>query len=713
MARTLEGASFGAARPARAAQELPLAAAIVGILLVILVPLPTGAVDFLLVGNIAVSLMVLMTAACISRPLEFNVFPSLLLVITFYRLALNVATTRLILSNAGDAGLAAAGGVVRAFAEFVAGQNVVVGLVIFAILVVVQFVVITRGATRISEVAARFTLDAMPGKQLAIDGELSGGLIGEDEARRRRAELEREADFYGAMDGASKFVRGEAVAALLITTVNLVGGFAIGVLERGMRLEEAAATFSRLTVGDGLVSQIPALMVSVGSALLVTRSSGGEGFALDLRRQLVRDERLFFAAGAFLVALVPAGLPPVPLAAASFGCFAVGFLLRRKEEGPRAVEEPETAAAEPAPAPAGDDRIRSLLAVEPIEVEIGYRLLVLVEEARGGDLVRRLAEIRERLALDLGLVLPPIRVRDNTRLHPREYAVHIRGTCVGRWRIHPDRVMVLPDAETADLPGAAEGTDPVTGKRCLWVEAEVVALGPGGSLPFRGARDVLAEHLERLLRLHAADLLTREEVSRLLADLRRKSPALVDELVPGVLKIGEIHKVLQNLLRERVSIRNLEQILEALADRAERTRDAGELTEAARSVLAPSISARLADRNRTLRASLLDPALEEFLQNSLEKTDSGTRLAVEPEMEEALAESMSKALSDMEAKGLPPVLVCSGLVRKHLRDIASRAVPMATVLSYGEVSGGQRLEAFASVSLDSGSLRPKGEIHEL
>ncbi len=685
--------------PLSRGSDLILVAGILGTLLVLLAPLPPVLMDVLLLVNLTGSLVILLTAACTARALDFSAFPSLLLVMTFFRLALNVATTRLILGNAAERGLSAAGGVVEAFARFVAGSNLAVGIVIFAIIVVVQFIVITKGTTRISEVAARFTLDAMPGKQLGIDADLAAGSISEEEARRRRKEMGGEAALYGAMDGASKFVRGEAVAGIFVTLTNILGGFFLGTVYHGMDVSSAAGLFTRLTLGDGLVTQVPALMVSVATALLVTKGAGTESIGRELGRQLFASDKVFFSAAAFLLVLLPSGLPRLGLLAGAFACTAAGMLLRRGGPAEKdSVEEPHGGRGGDTEAP--DQKARSLLVLEPIELEIGFRLIGLVDEARGGDLMARLARVRERIALDLGLVVPPIKVMDNTRLHPAEYSIKLRGNGVGRWRLRPGRYLLSTEAGAPQgIPGTP-GIDPVTGRPGLWVDESQCPAAASAGYRLRKVPEIIAEHLDRVIRMHAADVLTREEVSRLISDLRKRAPALVDELIPGTLKLGEVHKVLQGLLREQVSIRDLETILETLADHGDRTRSTFELTEHVRRELARTICGSLAGRDGAIRAVLLDPALEEFLQSSVEKAERGLRLAIEPEMAEALVASITAAVNRFEPSREPVVLACSGMIRAHLRDLVARKVLHLFVLAYEEVTEDFRLEEHGTVALE-------------
>jgi flagellar biosynthesis protein FlhA len=681
--------------------EAVISAGVIAVLFVILVPLPSFLVDALLVVNITFSLMVLMTAACVARPLDFSAFPSVLLVATFLRLALNVATTRLILGRAQDDGLSAAGRVVEAFAGLVTGGNLVVGFILFVIIVIVQFVVITKGTTRISEVAARFTLDALPGKQIAIDSDLASGLIAREEARSRRQEVSRESDFYGAMDGASKFVRGEAIAGILILCANVAGGFILGTIYHGMDAASAADVFTRLTVGEGLANQIPALMVSVGAALLVTKSAaGGEKAARGLGEQIFLSDRRFFIGACFLLALLPTGIPKPLLIAGAVGCAAIGLSLRPRLAAATAERDDAEAVRPPPPAgEAPEEKARSLLVVEPMVLEIGYRLVGLVDAPGESGLMGRLLRLRERIAGELGLVLPPVKVRDDTRLHPLEYSIKLRGNAVAHGRVRPDRAFVPLHGARAEGVDGERGVDPLTGAEGIWLREEEAFESGEGSLP-RSAPEIIAGHLDGVIRARAAEVLSREEVSRLIGDLRRRAPAIVDELIPGSLRIGDVHKVLQSLLREQVSIRDLETILETLADHAGESRDTAELTEHARRALSRTICGSLAGRDGTIRAIFLDPALEEFLQGSVERTERGVRLALEPELEETLVESVVESLQRLDGPRRPRVLVCSAMVRPLLRGLIARKAPLAAVLAYEEVSEDYRLEPCGSVAVE-------------
>ncbi len=679
--------------------DLILAGGILAILLVIVVPLPSLLLDALLILNIGGSTLLLLSVVCAARPLDFSTFPSALLLVTFFRLALNIASTRLILGNADTGGVSAAGEVIEAFSAFVAGSNLIVGFVVFVILVVVQFIVITKGTTRISEVAARFSLDAMPGKQLSIDGDLAAGTITEAEARKLRRYLSEEASFYGSMDGASKFVRGEAVAGIFIVLTNLLGGFFLGTLYYGMDLGTAASVFTRLSLGDGFVTQVPALMVSVATALLVTRSANKEVLGRELGSQLFLSERTLFAAAAFLVLLLPSGLPVWGLLMGAALCCGSGYLALRHRSG----RDPLTAEPEgqnPSKSESPDARARSLLVLEPIELEIGFRLVGLVDDAQGGDLMARLSRVRENVAVEMGLVVPAIKVIDNTRLHPTEYSIKLRANRVGRWRVRPGKWLVSAEAGPPHGIQGSSGPDPVTGKPGLWIDDAQCSQAADMGYRVRKVSEVIADHLDSLIRMHASEVLTREEVSRLIHDLRKRAPALVDELIPGTLKLGDVHKVLQLLLREQVSIRDLETILETLADHGDRTRDTRELTERVRRALSRSICISLAKRDGSIHAALFDPALEEFLQGSMEKSERGLRLAIEPEMAETLVDSIVEQVSRLGNAKQPPVLACSGLIRSHIRDLIAGRVPLCSVLAYEEVGEEFRLESSGTIVLE-------------
>ncbi|MBL9125854.1 MAG: FHIPEP family type III secretion protein, partial [Planctomycetaceae bacterium] len=600
-------------------QDLLLPVALLGCVAVILVPLPAGLMDVLLAGNVSLAVLTLLTAVYVLTPLEFSIFPSLLLGATLARLVLNVAITRLILTRADADGLEAAGGVVRSFGQFVAGDDVVVGIVIFVIILVIQFVVITKGSTRISEVAARFALDGMPGRQMAIDADLSAGLIDEREAQRRRTEVTRQADFYGAMDGASKFVRGDAVAALVITVINIVGGLSIGIFKHNMGLAEASSLYTKLTIGDGLVSQVPALLTSLAAGLLVTRSTTATDLPREFLSQLLVRPRTLALTSGFLGLLIFTNLPKIPLAL--LGLAAVGLALRLTRQERQAA----AAAAQPAAAPAApsEEKIENFLAVDPMELEIGRGLIRLADPRRGGDLLERVQRVRQRVAAEIGIILPKVRIRDNMRLAANQYRIKISDAVVAEGTLQPGRYLAI---ESAAMNGSVPGTpaaDPVSGTPAVWIDAGDCDQAEGYGYRLADAASVLTAHLTEVVGRHADEILTRDGTKHLVEQLRQSSPAVVDELIPGQLKLAEVQTILQMLLRERVPVRHLGPILEALGDYAPRTREPAALAELVRQRLARVICARYRDEQNRLRVVTLDPALEEELAAALEPGSAG------------------------------------------------------------------------------------------
>ncbi|MBN1420113.1 MAG: flagellar biosynthesis protein FlhA [Planctomycetes bacterium] len=671
------------------------------VLVVIIVQLPPVLMDVLLVVNLTIAVVILLTTIYVEKPLEFSVFPSLLLMTTFYRLALNIATTRLILGRTGEAGetTTSAGRVVQAFGEFVAGNNVVVGFVVFSIIVIIQFVVITKGATRISEVAARFTLDAMPGKQLSIDADLNAGLIDEATARKRREAVTREADFYGAMDGASKFVRGDAIAGVIITLVNIVGGLLIGTLWRGMDLRTASEVFARLTIGDGLVSQVPAVVISISAGLIVTRSTARADLGTDVVGQVFANPKALGITGGFLILLLASGLPKLVLIGAAAFCGSVAYFLRSTRKSARREEEAAARKAAEKPAPeAIKDRV---LALDPLELEVGYGLVPLVDSASGGDLLARIGMIREKIAADLGFVVPAIRIRDNLELKPQEYAIKLRGIPIARATIQPGHHLAMDTGEARERIDGIETTEPAFGLRAIWIPEAHRARAEALGYTVVDPPSVIATHLTEILRRHAGDLLTREEVASLLEKVKKTSPAVVNELVPDVLKAGDIQKVLQNLLRERISIRDLETILETLADWAPRTKDPEILTEYARHALGRAISHTHRDADGRIHAVALDPVLEDFVEKATERTDRGARLSLNPELANAVVARTAEELEKLLASGRPPVVVCAPQVRSQVRKLLERQIQGLAVLSYGEIVREVPLEIVGTVRMET------------
>jgi flagellar biosynthesis protein FlhA len=668
--------------------QIGVPAAVVGIVVMMVVPLPTVLLDLLLVINLAGAIVVLLSSMHVRRALDFSVFPSLLLIATLFRLALNVSSARLVLLHAD------AGKVIASFGHFVVGGSVVVGLVVFLILTVIQFIVITNGAGRVAEVGARFTLDAMPGKQMAIDADLNSGLVTEDEARRRRREVAAEADFYGAMDGASKFVKGDAIACLIITVINLFGGFVIGVVQKGMDIREAISTYSLLTVGDGLVSQIPALLISIASGLVVTRAATDADMGTDLVSQLGRQVQVLRVAGSCiaLMAIVP-GIPKVPF-------LAVGgaLWLASARVGGAGDEEEAEAPGAGAPAGGGDtpEELAVGMRVEPLELEIGCGLMDLVDPGRGGDLLDRVRALRRKVAMELGVVIPPVRTRDNIDLLPAGYAIRVHGVEVGRGEAPAGFVLVLGERPVG-IPGTAT-QDPVFGLDASWVPAEFAAQAElsGATVVDRGS--VVTAHLAEVVRRHAGRLLSRQDVKLLVEAVRATDPVVAEELGSASLSLAEVQRVLQSLLDEQVPVRDLVRILEVLSERARATKDPEVLIESVRSALGPAISAGHAAAGR-LPVVTLDSLLEHSLLEAVRAGDGGAFLALDPEVAERLLLQVSSIVTAAEQQGRQPVLLCAAHLRPALRRLVRNVNPELPVLSYAEIGAQLELESVGVVSL--------------
>jgi len=666
------------------------------LIFVLLVPLPTVALDFLLLTNMLLTTVILMTVMYLRAPLEFSSFPSLLLAMTLFRLVLNTATTRLILSNGGQ-GTAAAGRVVEAFGLFVAANSLAVGVIIFLIITIIQFVVITKGATRIAEVAARFTLDGMPGKQMAIDADLNAGSIDEAEARRRRLEISREADFYGAMDGASKFVRGDAIAGIIITFVNLLGGLYVGMVDHGLSLSQCLDIYSKLTIGDGLVSQIPAFILSVAAGMLVTRSTGQTNLGEEVLGQLVARPIALALATGFLAVLLLTPLPKVPLVSMAAGCGVLAWVLRRQEVAAahKAVEQRVREQAQP-------PKIETHLLVDPLELQVGFALVRLVDRARGGDMLDRIAGLRKQLATDLGLVVPPVRIRDNVNLEPNQYAVLLRGQEVARGEVFPDQFLAVDSGVAGEpLPGL-EVREPAFGLRAWWLTAEHREQAERRNFTVVEASGVLATHLTEVIKRHAAELLSRADTQRLLDNLKQRNAALVDEVVPNLLKVGDVQKVLQNLLRERVPIRDLETILETLGDWAPKTKDIEVLTEYVRNALARTLCGQYKDAHNTIHAVTLDPATEDYLQGNIQRLEYGSTLTVPPDRQAELALKIRRQVESASGStgGAPVVILCSPQVRLWVRRVIEPVLPHTPVLALNEIIRGVDVRAHGVVGLE-------------
>jgi flagellar biosynthesis protein FlhA len=673
--------------------DMAAAVLVVVVIVMMIVPLPTILIDFAITANIAGALAILVASMYVPKAIDFASFPSMLLLTTLFRLAINVSVTRLVLIE-GEAG-----GVIHAFGEFVVGGNLVVGLVIFFILVVIQFVVITNGAGRVAEVAARFTLDAMPGKQMAIDADLNAGQITDEEARARREEIRREADFYGAMDGASKFVKGDVMAGVLIVMINLLGGITIGVLQHGLSISESLHTFSLLTVGDGLAAQIPAILISTATGIIVTRSANTTNLGAEVSKQIFSQPKAIKIAGAVIVlmGLVP-GLPKLPFLLLGSLLFLlanrIGDVFNRPAEELAPVEE-ET------PAPAPQDAALGALQIDPLELAIGFGLVPMVDARSGGTLLARVGVVRRQIASDLGIVIAPVRIHDDVVLDSHEYVIKVRGTEVARGRVVPGhRLAMNPGDAVPGLNGIAT-TEPAFGLPAVWIEegarAEAEALG----WTVVDAESVIVTHLTETIRRHADELLTRQETKKLLDALREQNAAAVEEVVPEKLGVGEVQRVLQHLLRERVTIRDLGTILEAIGDKASVTRDPSVLAEAARQALARTITQDYVAEDQTLPAISFEPTLEQEVFESVAVTAEGEVLAMDPERARSLVDALAAEVERATSIGRRPVLLCSSRIRRHVRRLIEQAFPQLPVLAYTEIIPGVKVETTGMVKLET------------
>lgn len=671
--------------------DVTMAVLVVLIVGMMIIPMPTSLLDVLLSLNITFAVVTLLSTFYVKDALEIAAFPTILLLATLYRLALNVSTTRLILLNGY------AGEVVLAFGNFVVGGNYVVGAVVFLILVVIQFIVITKGAERVAEVAARFTLDGMPGKQMAIDADLNSGLIDEAEARQRRARIQREADFYGAMDGASKFVKGDAIAGLIITVINILGGLAIGVLQRGLPASQALQTYALLTVGDGLVAQIPALIFSTATGVIVTRAAGEASLGMDLINSLVSNHKpLLISAGMlFLLAIVP-GLPFLPFATMGGLLAFLGY--RMIKEKRRIEEKPKEQVSQAARAPqATPESVLPLMTVEPMELEIGYALIPLVDPSQGGDMLERISTIRRQMALDLGLIVPPIRIRDNIQLKPTEYVIKIRGVEIARGELIPDHYLAINTSGTEETLVGIPTTEPTFGLKAFWISPEIREKAEELGFTVVDAPSVLATHLSETIKKYGADLLSRQDVQKLIDSVKENYSAVVEELM-SVISLGEVQKVLQNLLRESIPIRDMVTIFEALADNARISRNVDFLTERVREALSRHITHRFKGDDGQITVMTLSPTWEQKIRESL-KGDllQGWQLQMDPKAINSLVSQISKAAERMAMEGKLPVLLVHPDVRFIVRKIIESKLPDVHVVSYNEIEPGTKVRSLGMV----------------
>ncbi len=673
--------------------DILVALGLVTILMVMIIPLPPLVLDVFLSLNITIALLILIISLYTVRALDFAIFPSVLLATTLFRLSLNVASTRLILLR-GDEGPSAAGTVIQSFGQFVVGGNYVVGLVVFIILVVINFLVITKGAGRIAEVAARFTLDAMPGKQMAIDADLNAGLIDDDEARMRRKEISDEAGFHGAMDGASKFVKGDAIAGIIITFINIGAGFVIGVLQKGMPVREAAANYTILTVGDGLVGQIPALIISTTAGLLVTRTAGTSDFASELKTQFSLHPQAIWVVSTVLLifALIP-GLPFIPFLLLSGMTAYLAYHLDRKKN-----TEEETLSEEQPMLPPAEEDFNQDLAIDLLELEVGYGLVPFVDAAQNGELLNRIRSIRKQFAMNSGFIVPPIHIKDNLELKPNGYRISLKGVPLADGEMLPGHFLAMnPGTATENLKGV-ETVEPAFGLPAIWINEDKKERAQIAGYTVVDCTTVMATHISEIINQHAHELLGRQEAQNLLDNLAKTYPKLVEELVPNLLSLGTVMQVLQNLLREDVSIRDLRSILETLADLAPSTQEVDVLTEHVRHAMSRQISSKYTQGDNILPLLTFDREVEETIQQAVQNKGQGSYLAIDPQKAQSILDGLSQSMNNFDGS-MQPVLLCTPTIRPHVKRLTERYLPNLSVISHNEIAPHLKVRSLGTVKL--------------
>ena len=666
---------------------------VVGIVLMIIIPLPSGLLDILLALNITLSVVIILITMFTTEVLQFSSFPTLLLITTLFRLGLNISSTRLILRDAY------AGKIIETFGSLVTGGNYVIGIIIFLIIIIIQFVVITSGASRVSEVSARFTLDAMPGKQMSIDADLNAGLIDEQGAKQKRQNLQREADFYGSMDGASKFVKGDAVAGLIITFINIIAGIIIGVVMLKMDIGTAAQTYIRLTIGDGLVGQIPALLISTASGILVTRSGSDENLGTVLSKQLTGFPKVLAIASVVLLflAMIP-GLPHLAFLILAIANAIAAYLLFKEEkehvimqEEAEQMEITEIESKEP-------ENVMNLVSVEPMEVEIGYGLIPLADESSGGDLLQRITSVRRQCAIEMGVVVQPIRIRDNLQLKTNEYIIKIRGTTIAKGELMPNMLLCMDPTGEVEIPGI-KGIEPAFGLPAIWINKDQREEAELKGLTVVDPTTVMVTHLTEIIKNHSYELLGRQEVKLIIDSMKDKYSAVTEELIPDLMTIGEIQKVLQNLLKERVSIKDMVTILEALADNSRNTKDIEVLTEYVRFSLARSICNPLIDENSSLGVITLDPNIEQIINNNIQKSMQGSFPALDPDTTSSILNGLKQKLDEVYFYNNQAVVLVSPNIRPAFRRLIEMVFPAVNVLSLNEVPNDVEIRTEGVVTL--------------
>ena len=674
--------------------DILVAFGVIGIILMIIIPLPSFVLDILLVINISLSVLILLMTLFSTNILQLSIFPTILLITTLFRLGLNISSTRLIL------GEGYAGNIIESFGSFVVRGNYVVGIIIFLIIIIIQFVVITNGSGRVSEVSARFTLDAMPGKQMAIDADLNAGMIDETTARKRRKELQQEADFYGSMDGASKFVKGDAIAGIIVTLINIIGGIIIGVMMLEMEFGEAAQNFISLTIGDGLVSQIPALLISTSAGILVTRVNSDESFASLAGKQLTSIPKAITITGVVLLILgmIP-GLPKLSFLTLGIGCVAIGFVLRKSEQESRnEIVNNEVAVDESATLNEVED-VTDLLSVEPLEVEIGYGLIPLADESGGGDLLQRISSIRRQCAIDMGIIVQPIRIRDNLQLNPNQYCIKIKGNKVATYDLMPTMILCMdPMGLGLDIEGI-RAIEPSFGLDAMWITKDKVEEAELKGYTLVDPSTILVTHLLEIIKEKSHELMGREEVKAIIDATKDRYSVVVDELIPDLMTLGEVQKVLQNLLKEKVSIKDRVTILETLADNAINTKDIELLTEYVRMALSKGICSELIDENNYINVATLSSDVERLISNSLQKSAHGTYPAVDPDNTNKIFSSIKNISENIDFYNNRPIILVSPKIRAPFRKLVEMVFPNVSVLSLNEIPNEVQIKAQATVSI--------------
>jgi len=676
--------------------DLTVALGVLLVLGVMIVPIPPLLLDLLLALTLSMSVVILLVSIYSKRPLDFSTFPSILLITTLFRLSLNVASTRNILLRGGSEGTSAAGEIIRTFGEFVVEGNYAVGIIIFIILVVINFMVITKGAGRVAEVAARFTLDAMPGKQMAIDADLNAGLIDDKEAKRRRKEIAEEADFYGSMDGASKFVRGDAIAGILITGINIIGGIFVGTVQNGMDLSSAAQVFTLLTVGDGLVTQIPALIISTAAGLIATRNTSDNGLGFQVGKQLkVHPKAIYIAAGVlFVFALIP-GFPKLPFVMVGLSLVGVAYLIEQtnlKEEQLKTKEGVEDVKSKP-------ETLEDLLALELVELEVGYGLVNLVDAEQNGDLLERITHIRKQFATDWGIIIPPIRIKDNLELRPGGYVFKIKGIHVAQGELINDHMLAMDPGSVIEKIDGIETVEPVFGLPAVWINEEQKEDAQYNGYTVVDLSTIVATHLTEILKTNLHELFGRQELVSVLDNFKEQYPKIVTDLVPEILPLGVILKVLQNLLREGVSIRDLRTILETLSEFGTTMKDPSSLTEYVRQALFRTITENIKSEQGDIPLFTLDRAIEESLANNIVQTETGHQLSLDPRVTQHLLASLNEKIEEATGAGEKMIVLCSPVIRHHFKRLTEKFIPNLIVISHNELSPDANIRSLGTVRL--------------